>query len=233
MAMGPIETRARGIAARAHAGQVDKAGADYLGHPAHVASLVATDEERACAWLHDVVEDTPTTLDDLRRAGIPDGVVAAVDAMTHRPGEGYLADYVPRVCEDAIAREVKLADLSHNMDLSRLPEVTPRDLGRVERYRAARRLLLDAGAGGDFLLERAHHACSRNREAVGRSERCACFACGEAFPATAVTRWAAMPRDAAICPRCGVDAVIPEAAGFPLTGEFLHAMASYWLSIAS
>lgn len=149
--MGPIEGKARAIATKAHAGQVDKGGVSYLEHPAHVAFLVTTDEEKACAWLHDVVEDTPVAFDDLRRAGIPERVVAAVDAMTRREGEDYLGTYVPRICGNAIACEVKLADLAHNMDLSRLPRVTQADERRVERYRAARELLLAAGAGGDVL----------------------------------------------------------------------------------
>lgn len=122
-------------------GQTDKAGKPYINHPAHVASLVSSDEEKAVAWLHDVVEDTDTTLDNLRGAGLSEDVVQAVDAMTHREGEDYLTVYIPRIACNSLARSVKLADLSHNMDVSRLPQVTTADLERVEKYQKAREIL--------------------------------------------------------------------------------------------
>ncbi len=134
------ESIARAIAERAHAGQVDKAGKPYIGHPAHVAVSVEGDKAKAVAWLHDVVEDTPMTFDDLRAAGIDDEVLAALELLTHDKTVPYM-EYVAAIRENDLARTVKLADLAHNSDLSRLPEVTDADLQRVEKYRQAMGLL--------------------------------------------------------------------------------------------
>ncbi|MBQ5968582.1 MAG: HD domain-containing protein [Clostridia bacterium] len=125
--------RAYEIAANAHAGQVDKAGKDYISHPLTVASFVETDDEKTVALLHDVAEDTPVTLQDLRDAGFSEAVVHAVDCVTKRSGEP-LRDYLQRVKSDKLATVVKLADLRHNSDLTRIPYPTERDLARVERY---------------------------------------------------------------------------------------------------
>lgn len=136
------------IARAAHRGQTDKAGGPYIAHPAHVAAQVVAEgagqAAQCVAWLHDVVEDTATTLDDLRAAGLSDEVVAAVDAMTRRPDEDYFA-YIGRVRANPLATVVKLADLAHNMDLSRLPGIKPRDLERQEKYRRAVELLAQEG----------------------------------------------------------------------------------------
>lgn len=133
---------ARGIAERAHAGQVDKAGRPYIEHPAHVAAQVEGDDAKAVAWLHDVVEDTPVTLDDLQSAGIHENVVEAVALMTHDKSVPYF-DYVRSLAANPLARQVKLADLTHNSDLSRLPTVTDADRRRVEKYRRAIEILED------------------------------------------------------------------------------------------
>ena len=134
--MGPQETIACTIARKAHAGQIDKAGAPYIGHPAHVASQVEGDKAKAVAWLHDVVEDTPLTLDDLRAAGIDDDVIDALKLLTHDKSVPYM-DYAANLKRNELARTVKLADLAHNSDLSRLPKVTDADRERVEKYRRA------------------------------------------------------------------------------------------------
>lgn len=135
------EQIAQAIATKAHRGQVDKAGVDYINHPATVAASVATDEEKAVAWLHDVVEDTSTTLDDLRSVGLSEEIVGAVDAMTHREDEEYLTEYIPRIKANALARSVKLADLAHNMDTSRLGTLTGKDKSRLAKYAEAKRIL--------------------------------------------------------------------------------------------
>lgn len=127
---------AESIARRAHEGQTDKAGKPYIEHPAWVAAHVDGDEARAAAWLHDVLEDTDATADDLARAGIPERVVAAVRALTHAPGESY-EEYLARVAGDPLAVRVKLADLAHNSDLSRIPCPTERDRERAAKYRRA------------------------------------------------------------------------------------------------
>ena len=138
--MGPQETIAQAIARKAHAGQTDKAGAPYIEHPAHVAAQVSGDKAKATAWLHDVVEDTPTTLDDLRAAGVDDDVIDAPELLTHDKSVPYL-DYVSNLKHNDLARTVKLADLTHNSDLSRLAKVTDADRERVQKYRLAIALL--------------------------------------------------------------------------------------------
>lgn len=138
--------RAIEIAARAHAGQVDKAGAPYILHPLRVMMSLATPEERIVGVLHDVVEDTAVTLDDLRREGFGAAVVAAVEAVTKGPsdkGSGWAAyeAFVLRAAANPIGRRVKIADMTDNMDLSRIARPTEKDLARVEKYRRALALL--------------------------------------------------------------------------------------------
>lgn len=135
------ESLARAIAEKAHADQVDKAGEPYIGHPAHVAASVEGDKAKAVAWLHDVVEDTSTTFDDLRAAGVDDEVLAALELLTHDKSAPYM-EYVAAIKKNDLARTVKLADLAHNSDLSRLLEVTEADLRRVEKYRQAIEVLM-------------------------------------------------------------------------------------------
>ena len=131
----PQVQQAYELAAKAHAGQVDKAGKDYIFHPLTVASFVTTDDEKTVALLHDVVEDTPVTLQNLSEAGFSDAVVHAVDCVTKREDES-LEQYLLRVKSDVLATTVKLADLRHNCDLSRIPRPCEKDFARVERYRA-------------------------------------------------------------------------------------------------
>lgn len=128
--------RAIALAAEAHAGQVDKAGAPYILHPLRLLLAVDTPEERIVAVLHDVVEDTPWTLEALRAEGFTQEVVDAVEALTKRAGESYEA-FIERVAANPLARRVKRADLADNLDLGRLPVVTEADLARLARYRAA------------------------------------------------------------------------------------------------
>jgi (p)ppGpp synthase/HD superfamily hydrolase len=126
------------VARQAHAGQVDKGGSPYLGHVMRVAATVAQggDELQAVALLHDVVEDTDVTLDQLARQGFPTPVIEAVDALTKRDGEEY-GDYLDRVCANEWARLVKLADLKDNQDLTRIARPTEHDHYRVIFYQAA------------------------------------------------------------------------------------------------
>jgi (p)ppGpp synthase/HD superfamily hydrolase len=103
------------LAHAAHAGQVDKLGRDYIQHPLGVMDLVSTVLEKTVAVLHDVVEDSAVTLDDLRSQGFDETVVRAVDALTKRAGEP-LAESMARVAADPLATIVKHADLTHNAD---------------------------------------------------------------------------------------------------------------------
>ena len=112
----------------------------YVFHPLHLAEQMDDEDSIVAALLHDVVEDTAYSLEDLRAMGFPARALDAVALLTHDPAEPYLS-YVARVKENPVARRVKLADLRHNSDLSRIREVTARDLERVEKYAAAIRLL--------------------------------------------------------------------------------------------
>ncbi|MCX8073105.1 MAG: GTP pyrophosphokinase [Candidatus Binatia bacterium] len=131
------------LAVRAHRGATDKAGAPYILHVLRVMLAVEGDVARMAAALHDVVEDTSYTPDDLRRLGFPVEVVDAVDALTRRPGELY-EDFVRRAAAHPIARQIKLADLEDNMDIRRLPHLREADLERLARYRAAWEILASA-----------------------------------------------------------------------------------------
>ena len=135
--MNPLET-AIAIAVKAHQGQFDKSGQPYILHPLRVMFRCKGDLARTVAVLHDVVEDTPTTLDDLRNAGFSEEVLAALDCVTKREGESYEA-FVERAAANPIVRQVKLADLEDNMDLRRLPatDLSPRAVDRLNRYIAA------------------------------------------------------------------------------------------------
>ena len=124
------------IAKKAHLGQVDKAGEDYIKHPEKVASFVKTDEEKAVAYLHDVIEDTELTLEDLHEYEFSKEVIEAVDIITKKKGEDYRS-YLNSVKKNKLARAVKLADLRHNSDLTRLTKVTEKDIERKEKYQKA------------------------------------------------------------------------------------------------
>lgn len=108
----PVE-RAIEIAIEAHAGQRDRAGQPYILHPLRVMLAQDDDASRVVAVLHDVVEDSDWTPDDLRREGFPEGIIVALDALTRREGEPYM-DYIDRAGANQTAREVKIADLRDN-----------------------------------------------------------------------------------------------------------------------
>lgn len=126
----------------AHKEQTDKSGLPYVFHPFHLAEQMEDEMTTIVALLHDVVEDSEYTLDDLREMGFPEEAVAAIALMTHGEGVPYL-EYVANIKDNPIARTVKLADLRHNSDLSRLDHVDAKALARVEKYAAAIRLLED------------------------------------------------------------------------------------------
>ena len=130
------------LAYKAHLGQVDKCGIPYVFHPVHLAEQMTSEETILAALLHDVIEDTEyDTLEKvLEEVDLPESVCKALLLLTHDESVPYM-DYVRALKDDPIARAVKLADLKHNMDLSRIDEVKERDLKRVERYKEALRIL--------------------------------------------------------------------------------------------
>lgn len=128
------------IAFDAHRGQTDKAGIDYVNHPLHLAESMDTEAETCAALLHDVVEDTTWAFEQLIAQGIPKESVEAIRRLTHDQSVPYL-DYIASLRDNPIAVKVKLADLTHNSDLTRLPTVTQEDLDRREKYLKAMKIL--------------------------------------------------------------------------------------------
>ena len=124
------------IATQAHEGQLDKAGIEYIKHPIYVANQVKSEKEKAVALLHDVLEDSPVSAEELLIAGLPEEVVTAVKVLTKKPMQDYQA-YLATVKKNSLARVVKLADLKHNSDLSRLTSITEKDRERLKKYKNA------------------------------------------------------------------------------------------------
>lgn len=124
----------------AHQGQLDKSGIPYVFHPIHVAEQMTDEQTTIVALLHDVIEDTDYTLDDLSRVGFDQPVLDALSLMTHKRGVPYL-EYVAKLKNNPIARAVKLADLRHNSDTSRLDVVDEKAKSRLAKYKAAIELL--------------------------------------------------------------------------------------------
>ena len=125
--------RAIELAKQHHEGQTDKAGKPYIEHPLRVMNQVESEEEKIVAVLHDIVEDTDISLDDLRSEGFSEEVVSAVECLSKQDGENY-DSYIERISFNPLAVKIKLADLEDNRDLTRLPEVTDKDLERIEKY---------------------------------------------------------------------------------------------------
>lgn len=124
----------------AHKNQVDKSGMPYVFHPFHLAEQMETEETTIVALLHDVVEDTDYTIEDMKQMGFGESVVRPLSLLTHDDTVEYM-DYVLAIKENPIAKAVKLADLRHNSDLSRLDVIDEKALTRREKYLKAIDLL--------------------------------------------------------------------------------------------
>lgn len=129
------------ISFNAHKEQIDKSGMPYVYHPYEVASHMDDEYSTCTALLHDVVEDTEITLDDLRKEGFPEEVIEALSLMTHADGVPY-DDYIKALKTNPIAVKVKLADLTHNSNPDRLETIDERMLQRFEKYKRAKEFLL-------------------------------------------------------------------------------------------
>ncbi|MCA6573448.1 MAG: GTP pyrophosphokinase [Pseudanabaena sp. M158S2SP1A06QC] len=121
------------IATKAHDGQFDKAGKPYILHPLAVMAQMDTLESKIVAVLHDAIEDSDLKITDLVQQGFPDFIIKAIAAITKLVGEPY-EDYILRVKSNPIAYKVKIADVTHNMDLSRIANPTEKDFQRLEKY---------------------------------------------------------------------------------------------------
>ena len=137
----PLTKQALKLCYEAHRDQTDKSGAPYVFHPFHLAEQMTTEETVLAALLHDVVEDAPYTVADLKEMGYPKSVTDALALLTHDERVPYL-EYIAAIKENPIARAVKLADLRHNSDLTRLDVIDEKALARREKYRQAIALLL-------------------------------------------------------------------------------------------
>ena len=138
----PLTCEAMKIAYRAHHGQFDKSGIPYIFHPIHLAEQMPDELTTCVALLHDIVEDTDLTLEELKSV-FPEAVTDAVDLMTHQPEVPY-PEYVLAIKENPIARVVKIADLTHNSDATRLAGIAidrDKHLARLEKYQKALEIL--------------------------------------------------------------------------------------------
>jgi hypothetical protein len=145
--------RAIQIASKAHEGQRDKQGKPYILHPLRVMAAVRGEAAQIVAVLHDVIEDTTTTVEELIEAGFSDGILAAILCVTHKTNQSYAA-YVIACKKNELARQVKIADLSDNTRLDRTlfrPERIDRDLARIRRYFLSYRFLMDEIDEDQFL----------------------------------------------------------------------------------
>lgn len=135
---------ARALAHIAHRGQVDKAGEPYIEHPTRVVGLLVnpTNKEIAVAWLHDVLEDSDMTPEDLHEAGIDGAVIASVVTLTRVSGQTPF-DYYDPIRYDYIARRVKLADIKDNTNVERLARLDDATIARLVKKYAKALAMLD------------------------------------------------------------------------------------------
>lgn len=140
----PMTKAAMKLCFEAHKDQVDKAGILYIFHPISLAERFREGQEtETCVALqHDVLEDTNYTVDNIRAAGMNEEVIEALLLLNHDPKVEYM-DYIRHLSKNNIARHVKIYDLQHNSNLSRLEKVTKKDLKRVEKYKEALRILFE------------------------------------------------------------------------------------------
>ena len=138
-----LTKKALSLCFEAHKDQKDKSGLPYVFHPFHLAMEMTDELSTVVALLHDVVEDTDYTLQDLEDMGFPPAVLEAIDLMTHREGVPYM-EYVAAIQTNPLARIVKMADLRHNSNIARVDNPTEKDYARVEKYRQAMALLEQA-----------------------------------------------------------------------------------------
>ena len=131
------------IALKAYTGQRDKAGKTYILHPLRIMAKMATEEEMAVALLHDVIEDSDISAEDLLKEGIPQNIVDAVVLLTKTRSENY-KNFIKKLSTNKLASKVKKADIEDNINVLRLDSLGDSDLERVKKYHRAWKVL-DAG----------------------------------------------------------------------------------------
>ncbi|GAB6121317.1 GTP pyrophosphokinase [Dysgonomonas termitidis] len=140
--MDNILEKAIRIAVNTHYGQTDKGGEPYIFHALRVMNNVNTIEEKIVAILHDIMEDTDITADDLRAEDIPEALINQLLVLSYSPDTAYNA-YIEQIAKFPIAATVKLADLKDNMDITRLREITDKDIQRLEKYHISYSFLME------------------------------------------------------------------------------------------
>ena len=120
----------------AHKEQVDKTGLPYVFHPFHLAEQMDDEISTVCALLHDVIEDTDMTLEDILKMGFPNEVADVLSLLTHKEDVPYM-DYVKEISKNPTATKVKIADLLHNSDMTRLNVIDEYAVKRAEKYKNA------------------------------------------------------------------------------------------------
>lgn len=133
--------KAIALACEAHAGQLDKSGQPYILHPLRVMLKFKSEDERIVSILHDVVEDGNFSPDDLRRFGFTKDIINAVACLTKKPDEPY-EDFIARLSLNELARKVKIEDIKDNLDVTRLDNLSDKDLSRIAKYHKALQYLL-------------------------------------------------------------------------------------------
>ena len=133
--------RAIQIAVAAHAGIKDKGGKPYILHPIKVMMRVETEEEQIVAILHDVVEDTDWTFDALRNEGFSETVIEALETVTKQSEDEDYEDFIKRSLRNDIGRKVKIADLRENLGVTRIGELSEKDIKRINKYKKALQIL--------------------------------------------------------------------------------------------
>lgn len=124
------------IAIRAHNGQFDKGNKPYIFHPITVALKMKDDKSKIVALLHDVIEDSDITIEDLKQEGFSECIIKAVEILTKNKNENY-QDYLSRIKKNKIAKQVKIEDIRHNIDLTRIPNPSENDYKRIKKYQKA------------------------------------------------------------------------------------------------
>lgn len=225
--------KAMRIAFDAHKEQTDKTGMPYIFHPIHLAEQMDTEIEICVALLHDVAEDTDISFDDLQTEGFPDKIINTLMLLTHDKDVNYF-EYIEKMKSNPIAVKVKLADLRHNGDASRLETVDDEMERRLDKYQRARKLLTDDTLRrGKYIKHEedhiiAHKYSINHKPELEKDSICGCFYCLEIFKPDRIGSWLKDTRGTAMCPFCSIDSVIGESSGYPVTTQFLSRMHDYW-----
>ncbi len=132
--------KAIAVATEAHTGQTDKAGQPYILHPLRLMLKFQVEIEMIVAVMHDVIEDSNFTLNDLKKLGFSEIILEAIDYLSKKDNESY-ETFISRLSENKLARKIKIEDIKDNLNLARLDKITDKDLARVKKYHQALKLL--------------------------------------------------------------------------------------------